>query len=154
MLGGGLLAAVLALGTGVGAAAAATTSSNSGSMPGPGSGGTKPAAMGTITALGTGSITIKTRQGASDVVTYTSSTTLTALGSSGTATLKVGEMVAVQGTTSGNTVTATSIQILPKRSGKGRPPAAGKGGNPPTGATPPAGSKRGQAPSGGTPPAA
>jgi hypothetical protein len=99
--------------------------------------------MGTITQLGSDSITLKTVQGKSEVVTYTSSTTISKAGSSGTSTLKVGEMVAVQGTTSDNTLAATSIQILPKRGmGKGRPPGSGKGSRPPAGTN------------GGTPPAA
>ena len=91
---------------------------------------TPPAAQGTVSALGSGSFTLKTPSGSSDTVDYTSATAIrhgpAPLGTtSGTVSLAVGDQVQVFGSQSGSTVQATSIQLMPAAP---TPPApAGKG---------------------------
>jgi hypothetical protein len=145
---GGAMAAVLGLGTGV---AGATTSSNSStsrsgapssSEPrGHGPSGSRPTLGGKITALSADDITVKTSDGSTLTVVYSSKTTFISMSGKGTSnsasasSLKVGEFIGVWGTKSGTTVSATAIMIgtMSPNGGKGGPP--GKGSN--TSGTPP-----------------
>ncbi len=131
-------AAAIALGlvlAGGGAAGAATAASSStsfnGARPGvlanrpPMGGDTLPVAVGTVQSVGDGTFTITTRSGTT--VTVNVGTTTTYLDPGVTtptiADVTVGEHVAVFGTDTPNTVTATQVAI-------GTPP---KGGTPETG---------------------
>jgi preprotein translocase subunit YajC len=113
-----------------------------GSAPGaPGAGkggptGSPPVAVGRVKSVGDDTFTITTGSGATVTVNVSSSTTYRdpSVSSATLANVTVGEQVAVFGTESSDTVTATSVGI-------GNPPAAGKGG---PGA--------GKGPFGGTPP--
>jgi hypothetical protein len=92
--------------------------------------------MGTVKSVGDDTFTITTPSGATVTVNVSSSTTYRdpSVSSATLANVTVGEQVAVFGTESSDTVTATSVGI-------GNPPAAGKGGpgagNGPFGGTPP-----------------
>ena len=88
-----------------------------GGMGGPGGhdgfGGTPPAAVGTVASVGTNSFTLTTRSGTTVTVDVSSTTTYRDVGvtSASIADVKVGNKVAVFGTESGSTVTATSVGI-------------------------------------------
>ena len=127
-----LMAGLLAGGYGIAAAATGSSGSTSGSSsaaqghtmpgdpggPGPGRGGPGwGGAGGTITALGTGSFTVKTPGGSTETVDTTSSTTYSRDGASRSASaLAVGERVRVRPTqassTTSSTVTAASVDIV------------------------------------------
>jgi hypothetical protein len=116
MLGSGALAVVLGLG---GAAAGASTTGESQNAPPhgqrgqPPGNGSKPAAVGKITALSGDVITLDGRQNTTQSVTYSTTTTFRSqTGTASAASLKVGDFVAVQGTTnSDGSVRATTIMI-------------------------------------------
>lgn len=93
-------------------------------------GGNPPAAMGKVTSVGTNTFTLTTRDGTVVTVNVGGSTTYKERGvtSAAFANVTTGERVAVFGTDSSNTVTATSVLI-------GGP---GEGGPGPFGGTPPA----------------
>ena len=143
-------AAAVALGLAVGGASVAgaastssspSSSSTSAAQPGRppgGQGGTPPAAVGTVKSVGDGTFAITAQDGTVVTVNVSSSTTYMDQGvtSPSIANVTVGEHVAVFGSDTSNTVTATSVAI-------GNPPTGGKGG--------PMGGPGGQ---GGTPPAA
>ena len=81
---------------------------------GPGDhGGSPPAAVGTVTTVGTSSFTIKTKDGSTVTVDVSGSTTYRDRGVSSPtlANVTVGETVAAFGTETSNTVTATSVAI-------------------------------------------
>ena len=140
-------AAAVALGLAVGGAtvagAASTTSSppsssTSTSQPGrpPIGGGTPPAAVGTVKSVGDGTFTITSQDGTAVTVNVSSTTTYRDMGvtSASIANITVGEHVAVFGSDTSSTVTATSVAIgIPPAGGKGGPVGApgGKGGTPP-----------------------
>ncbi len=139
LVGGGVLAAALSLGplAAGGTTPSAGTKAPSGARGAPPGGMGRPTAMGKITALSGDDITIAGRGSTTETIVYSANTTFR--GKSGTTTaaaLKVGESIAVTGTTaSDGTITATSIMI-----GMGnRPPGGGTrpsgvpGGKPPTG---------------------
>ncbi len=154
----------LALGGGAMAAAATPSSSSSGSASGstghpgrPPGGGTPPVAVGTVKSVGTDTFTLTTRDGTVVTVDVGKTTTYRDPGTTTStfADVTVGEHVAVFGSESSDTVTATSVGIgnppaggLPGGSGPGGrgPGAKGPGGKGP-GGTPPTGKG-----SGGTPP--
>ena len=147
LVGGGILATVLSLGT-VAAAAGTTSASTRPRLPpggapgksgtagptGPGSattGGIRPTVAGRITELHGHDIVVAAPGGpgrsnaATTTVVYSATTSFKAVSSkSGTATassssaLKVGDFVAVRGTRHGNTVTASAVVV------GGGPPAA------------------------------
>jgi preprotein translocase subunit YajC len=102
--------------------------------------GSPPAAMGTVESVGDGTFTITSPDGTTVTVDVGSSTTYRDPGvtSPGIANVTVGEHVAVFGTDTSTTVTATSVAI-------GNPPNGGMGGPGPRGSrgTPPAGSAGG-----------
>jgi hypothetical protein len=79
----------------------------------PGPGGTPPAAAGKVASIGTDSFTITDRSGTTVTVDVSSSTTYEdrSVTSASLSTLKVGDFVAVAGTSSSGTVTATSVMI-------------------------------------------
>jgi hypothetical protein len=133
LVGGGVLAAAFGLGS---VAAGATTTNNgppsSGQHGRPPSGMSRPTAGGRITALSGDTVTLQTRDGTSQVVTYASTTTFrTSSGTSTSSALKVGDFVAVNGTTnSDGSVSATSLMISANPPG---PMGQGGGGRPPRG---------------------
>ena len=133
VVGGGAIAG--AASTTSAASSASSTSSHVGHPPG-GPTGSPPVAVGRVKSVGDDTFTITTQSGATVTVNVSSSTTYRdpSVSSATLANVTVGEQVAVFGTESSDTVTATSVGI-------GNPPAAGKGG---PGA--------GQGPFGGTPP--
>jgi hypothetical protein len=139
-------AAAIALGLALGgwAVAGATTSSNPTSAPGstgssaPGSrppgGGSPPTASGTVASVGTDTFTLTTKSGTTETVDVTTTTSYVDGGvTSATLTdVKVGEHVAVFGTTSSGVITATRVAIgMPPTGGKGGPPSGGTGSLPP-----------------------
>jgi Domain of unknown function (DUF5666) len=145
-------AAAVALGLAVsgGAVANAATSASPSSSTAPGTatpagvppnpagmppfGGTHPAAVGTVKSLGTGTFTLTTPDGTIVTVDVDSSTTYLdrQKSSPSIADVTVGAHVAVFGTDTANTVTATKVAI-------GGPPDGVRGaGMPPFGGTPPA----------------
>jgi len=134
LVGGGVLAAALGLGSV--AAGAVTTNSGPPSSPGqhgrPPAGMTRPTRGGKVTALSGDTVTIQTRGGTSQTVTYASTTTFrTGSGTSNSSALKVGDFIAVKGTTnSDGSVSATSIMISTNPPG---PMGQGGGGRPPRG---------------------
>jgi hypothetical protein len=87
--------------------------------------GSPPVAVGTVKSVGDGTFTLTTADGSTVTVNVGSSTTYVDPGVSSPtfANVTVGEHVAVMGTESSNTVTATSVLI-------GTPPAMGKGFGP------------------------
>jgi len=126
----------LAVGGGAVANAAGTGSTPSTSAPGApfghdGMHGTPPAAVGTVASVGTNTFTLTGRDGTTVTVDVGSTTTYVdpAVTSPSLADVKVGAHVAVFGTDSSNTVTATKVAI-------GGP--GGPGGRPGFGGTPPA----------------
>lgn len=132
LVGGGVLAAILSVGSAAGA-----SSTGHGSPPPSTAHGKPPAGMahpttgGRITALSTDTITIETRTKKSQTVSYAATTTFRSMkGTSSASALAVGDFVTVIGTqNSDGSVTATSIML-------GRPPAGrpGAGSRPPKGA--------------------
>jgi hypothetical protein len=132
IVGGGVLAVVLGLGgAGAGASTATSTPTSATGHAGPPSGPARPTTAGKITALSGDTITIHTRHGTSQSVTYSSTTTFDAgSGNSSSAGLAIGDFVAVQGATnSDGSVTATNIMISPQPPGpmgKGRTGQAGR----------------------------
>lgn len=146
-------AAVVALGLAVGGgaiagAASTSTSSPSTSVPGqqtygptdhgnPPAGGTPPAAVGIVKTVGSDIFTITARDGTTVTVNVSGATTYQDQGvtSPNFANVTVGEHVAVFGTDTSNTVTATKVAIgNPPNDGRDGP--GGPGG--PVGGTPPA----------------
>ena len=141
LVGGGILAAVLSLGTVAGAAGGTTANTRPRLPPGgaPGTprtvgstpparatpGGIRPTVAGRITALHGQDITVAVSGGpgrshaaTTATVVYSATTSFKAVSSkSGTATtasssaLKVGDFVAVRGTRHGNTVTASAVVV-------------------------------------------
>jgi len=143
-------AAIMALGLAVGggAVAGATTSSStapSGTSTHPGGrpfGGSPPVDVGTVKSVGTDSFTLTTSGGTVVTVDVGTSTTYRDPGvtSATFADVKVGDHVAVFGTDTSNTVTATSVGVGDFPGGRGGPGGGGKGA--------PAGSGDGGPPSG------
>jgi Domain of unknown function (DUF5666) len=131
-VGGGVLAAVLSLGT-AGAGAATTTKPPAGPHGRLPSGDMRPTAAGRITALSGHDITIDApaRGMRKQVVTYSNTTTFRkGIGSAGPSALKVGEDIVVMGTRNSNgSVTARSIMVSPSRPARTR--SAPKGSSPP-----------------------
>ena len=97
--------------------AASTFTGHRGGHPGPGgmsaSHGTPPAAAGTVESVGTGSFTLKNREGTTVIVDVTSSTTYRdqKVTSPTFVNITAGEMVSVEGTTTSGVVTASSINL-------------------------------------------
>lgn len=120
LMGGSVLATVLALSATTGAAAAGAATSSAG-PPGVQRAGGPPGAqfgtdfhaavVGRITALSTGRITVTSRGDRATTVTYTSSTSFRVRGTAAAlSSLKVGDLVAVRGSTgSDGEVAATEI---------------------------------------------
>ena len=96
-------------------------------------GGTPPAAVGTVKSVGSGSFTLTTPSGTTVTVDVDSSTSYLdpEKSSPSVADVTVGAHVAVFGTDTANTVTATKVAI-------GGPPNGAGTGRPPFGGTPPA----------------
>jgi hypothetical protein len=123
LVGGGLLAVTLGLGsTTAGASGPPSTSGQHGTPP---SGMGRLTAGGKVTALSGDTITIEARDKSTETVTFTSATTFrTMSGSSRASALKVGDFIGVEGTKHSNgSVTATSVMI-----GSGPPGHIGRGG--------------------------
>jgi len=103
--------------------AASTFTGHRGGHPGPGgmsaSHGTPPAAAGTVESVGTGSFTLKNREGTTVIVDVTSSTTYKdrttykdqKVTSPSFVNITAGEMVSVEGTATSGVVTATTVTI-------------------------------------------
>jgi preprotein translocase subunit YajC len=144
----------LAIGGGAVASAATSGSSTSTSTPGThaeshggqegrsghdGFGGTPPAAMGTVASVGASTFTLTTRDNTTVTVEVGSSTTYLDhdVTSPSLADIKVGTRVAVFGTDTANTVTATRVAIGGPDSGPGGG-RGGFGGHDGFGGTPPA----------------
>ncbi len=91
-----------------------------------GMGGTPPAAMGTVASVGSDSFTLTTRDGTTVTVDVSSSTSYLKFGSTSAALgdVTVGAHVAVFGTDTANTVTATKVGIAPSMHGDGGMPSA------------------------------
>ena len=146
LVGGGILAAALTIGSvSAGAATPHTAKPAAGATGAPPAGMKRPTAMGKITALAGDDITIKGRDSTSQTVVYSASTTFRdASGTTTAAALKVGQSIAVTGTkASDGTITATSIMIGMGNGppGRGGHPSGGPGGRAPTGrGGPPSGS--------------
>jgi len=89
-------------------------------------GGTPPAAMGIVASMGTDSFTLTTRDGTTVTVDVSSSTSYLKFGSTSAALgdVTVGAHVAVFGTDTANTVTATKVGIAPSMHGDGGMPSA------------------------------
>ena len=86
--------------------------------------------VGTVAKLGTGSFAVTDRTGTTVTVDEQSSTTYRSGRVAATASaVTVGARVAVQGTRSGNTVTASTVTVLPAG---GFGPGSGFGGAPST----------------------
>jgi Domain of unknown function (DUF5666) len=83
--------------------------------------GGRPGAFGTITAIGSDSFTINSRGGTTETVDVTSATTYSSSAGtlSGLSSLKTGEDVIVEGTTSGSVVKATAVQVFQPGTGGG-----------------------------------
>ena len=138
-------AIVLGLAIGGGAVAGAASGSSSSSTPpspgaeGPGGlgnfGGTPPVALGTVASIGTNSFTVTTHDGTKVTVNVTGTTTYldSAVTTPSLADVKVGDRVAVFGTDSADTVTATKVAVRgPDGDGDGGPGGhRGFGGTPP-----------------------
>jgi hypothetical protein len=138
-------AAAIALGLAIGggAVAGATTSSTAATpaasaVPASGSqanrppmGGSRPAAVGTVTSVGDGTFAITAPDGTAVTVNVDSTTTYreASVTSATIANVTVGEHVAVFGTDTSNVVTATSVGIGDPPAGGGGP--GGRGGTPP-----------------------
>jgi hypothetical protein len=135
LVGGGVLAAVLSLGSvAAGAAASSSTTAPAGAPAGtPPAGLAKPTAAGKITALSGNDITITKRDKTTQTIAFSASTTFrTRSGSTTSAALKVGDFIAVMGSTnSDGSVTATSVMV-------GNPPPGHGGPNGHRGPRPPA----------------
>ena len=108
----------LAVGGGAVANASSTSSTTSTSTPGAPSGrdvfgGTPPAAFGTVASVGTNTFTLTGHDGTTVTVDVSATTTYVdpAVTSPSLADVKVGAHVAVFGTDSANTVTATKVAI-------------------------------------------
>jgi preprotein translocase subunit YajC len=111
----------LALGGGAVAGAATGSSTSTTNPPGhsgfpgghAGFGGTPPAAFGTVKTVGSGSFTVASHDGTTVTVDVSSSTTYTdpSVTSPTFSTIKVGDHVAVFGTDTSDTVTATKVAI-------------------------------------------
>ncbi len=98
-----------------------------------GMGGTPPAAVGTVASVGTNTFTLTGRDGTTVTVDVSSTTTYREVGvtSATIADVKVGSHVAVFGTESGSTVTATSVGIgMPGGPGGPGGPGDGDGDGP------------------------
>jgi hypothetical protein len=142
-VGGGVLAAVLSLGS-VSAGAATTHGTKppagSSGRAGPGHGHRSPTAAGKITALSGDDITISSRGAATEVVVYSSTTTFrTASGTATASDLKVGDFIAVEGSRNGaKQVAATRITISTRAPGVmgGGPGGRAKGAPPTSGSAP------------------
>ena len=140
LVGGGVLAATLGLGGA--AAGAATANSAPPSSPAhhgrPPAGRPRPTTIGKVTAASGDTITIQTRGGTSRTVTFASTTTFrTTAGTLTSSAVKVGDFIAVKGTTnSDGSVSATTIMISPNPPG---PMGQGGGGRPPRGQGAPTG---------------
>jgi uncharacterized protein DUF5666 len=142
MVGTGVVAAALSLGTvAAGAATTGTSAPPSSARGGAPPGMTKPTAAGKITALSGDDITLKDKASTTVTVVYSSSTTFRApSGSASASDLKVGESIAVTGTKNNDgTISATSIMVGGPPAGRGGPPGH-PGGKPPAGGKPPSGS--------------
>ena len=144
-------AAALGLAIGGGAIAGAATGSTSSTTPpsssagGPsghlGFGGTPPAAFGTVASVGADTFTLTTRDGTKVTVDVSGTTTYVDPGvtTPSFTDVKVGDHVAVFGTDSSNTVTATKVAIGgPGGDGPGGDGPGGFGGHRDFGGTPPA----------------
>ena len=149
-----VMALGLAIGGGVVAGASTSTpppagASGSSTHSSPRFGGSPPAAMGTVKSVGTDTFTLTTTRGTVVTVDVGSTTTYHDPGvtSPTLADVKVGDHVAVFGTDTSNTVTATSVGIgdFPAggrggpggpggKGGPGRPPSGSGSGGPPSGA--------------------
>ncbi len=144
LVGGGVLAAVLSLGSvAAGAATPGTTKPPAGAHNGgPPPGMAKPTAAGKITALSGDDITVQDQNKTTETIVFSSSTTFrTMSGTTTSAALKVGDFISATGTkNSDGTVTATAVMI------GGPPPGGGPGGHP--GGKPPAGHNPGGPPKG------
>jgi len=118
----GVSAVALGLTLGIGAIAGATTSAGSTGTPPAGHaphgalsfGGKAPAASGKVATIGTDTFTLTGFSGATTTVDVSSSTTYTDPGvtSATFADLKTGDLVAVVGTLSSGTVTATAVYLV------------------------------------------
>ena len=110
-----------------------TSTSTPGAPGGPGGhspfGGTPPTAMGTVASVGTDTFTLTTHDGTTVTVDVGSSTTYAEFGvnSASISDVKVGTHVAVFGTDSSNTVTATKVGIANPNGGPGGPGGPGDG---------------------------
>lgn len=133
LVGGGVLAATLGLG---GAAAGAATANSAPPSPAhhgrPPAGRPRPTTIGKVTAVSGDTITIQSRGGTSRTVTFASTTTFrTTTGTLTSNAVKVGDFIAVKGTTnSDGSVSATTIMISPNPPG---PMGQGGSGGPPRG---------------------
>src|SRR5664280_2967738 len=133
-------AAAMALGLAIGGSAIAGAATTTASTPNPSASGsqtnrppfdgTPPAAVGTVKSVGTGTFTLTTQDGTTVTVNVGSSTTYLDhdVTSPSFGNVTVGAHVAVFGTDTSNTVTATKVAV-------GAPPTGGPGG---PGGTPPA----------------
>ena len=103
-----------------------------------GMGGPPPAAMGTVASVGTNSFTLTTRDGTTVTVDVSSSTSYLKFGSTSAALgdVTVGAHVAVFGTDTANTVTATKVGIAPSMHGDGDMPPAPNTAAPDSGMSP------------------
>ncbi len=89
-----------------------------------------PQVGGEVTAVDGGSITLKLRDGSSKTITVNGSTRYTSGHAAATAAdVKVGATIGAEGTTSGDTFTALSVQIRAAGAPNGAPNAAPKGPN-------------------------
>ena len=142
-------AAAVALGLAVGGGAVAnatgsgsgtsTSTSTPGAPPWHGFGGTPPAAFGTVASVGSDSFTLTTHDGTTVTVHVGSSTSYVdqAVTSPSLSDVKVGAHVAVFGTDTANTVTATKVDIGGPGGPGGHDGHGGHGGHG-FGGTPPA----------------
>ena len=138
-------AVALGLAIGGGAVAGAASGSTSSTTPtsssadGPGGyfgfGGTPPAAFGTVASVGANSFTVTTHDGTKVTVDVSGTTTYvdSAVTTPSLADVKAGDHVAVFGTDTAGTVTATKVAVGgPDRNGHGGPgDSRGFGGTPP-----------------------
>ena len=131
LVGGGVLAATLGLGSAAGASTANSAPPSSPAHHGrPPAGKQRPTTIGKVTAVSGDTITIQSRGGTSRTVTFASTTTFrTTTGTLTSNAVKVGDFIAVKGTTnSDGSVSATTIMISPSPPG---PMGQGGGGRPP-----------------------
>jgi len=113
-----------------------------GGRDGHGVGGTPPAAFGTVATVGTDTFTLTTHDGTTVTVDVNSSTSYLEFGvtSATIADVKAGTQVAVFGTDTANTVTATKVGIGGPRGAAGGTDGPGHGdGDGPMGGMPPSG---------------